>query len=641
MDNLAIIFLITTIISIIGMIVLYFRSEKTIQINKKSSDLLNSDQINNSEIKKLNEQLDVKNIEYKNISLQLKEYKETIEAQAKEIHYLSSELSAKKINTNENLIDVAKSEITSSVNEDNYTVLISKLQKEIENLKSDLEDAEDDADKYRSELRKFKSKSESDIEDKQKELIKIQTEYQELQDILAEKEKVLKNKISNIDSANKFLDAKKPSDAKTKDFHNAVDSVSAFVTEDLLPALQTFNEISPKEAREYSELMWQWNNLQKKHWIQKKKVVAFVGEFSAGKTSIVNKLISHGNTDATQLPVSSKATTAIATYIYPTKDQEFYKFTDKDGLLKEINRNVFESVKKDLFSEIKLSKLISHFVIEYKNSNASNITILDTPGFNSGDEEDNQRTANVIRETDVLFWVIDINAGEINQASVNAIKTHLTDLPIYIIANKTDTKSPMEVSAAINKIQDTLNKNNIKYSGIIPFSRENNVSELLDILISVRKKETSNNLEAIVKKLQEEIKEADDTARNSLKLLREKRQKLRNYEETIDTHLQNIIRDIGRIPNLASKQDKWFTADFYKITETDYSVLKSNIENIANAAKNITKTYENMKKDKLAEEIEKSSHIHTNELRQHDDLKALNNKLYFLKRSVDEASTQN
>ena len=59
----------------------------------------------------------------------------------------------------------------------------------------------------------------------------------------------------------------------------------------------------------------QWTATKRKSWLDGKRTIAFVGEFSAGKTSIVNRILTQDNPDIPKLPVSTKATTAIPTYI--------------------------------------------------------------------------------------------------------------------------------------------------------------------------------------------------------------------------------------------------------------------------------------------------------------------------------------
>lgn len=69
-----------------------------------------------------------------------------------------------------------------------------------------------------------------------------------------------------------------------------------------------------------------------------------------------------------------------------------------------------------------VSSLIQYFVMTYRNTNLRGLSILDTPGFNSNDSEDAQRTIDVINECDALFWVFDVNSGTVNRSSISLIK---------------------------------------------------------------------------------------------------------------------------------------------------------------------------------------------------------------------------
>ena len=73
----------------------------------------------------------------------------------------------------------------------------------------------------------------------------------------------------------------------------------------------------------------------------------------------------------------------------------------------------------------------------YKNPNLNGLSILDTPGFNSNDSEDKERTIEVINECDALFWVFDVNAGTVNRSSISLIKEKLNK-PLYVVINKQD-----------------------------------------------------------------------------------------------------------------------------------------------------------------------------------------------------------
>ncbi|MDR0375875.1 MAG: dynamin family protein, partial [Treponema sp.] len=199
-----------------------------------------------------------------------------------------------------------------------------------------------------------------------------------------------------------------------------------------------------------------WENLQRKTWLKDKTVVAFIGEFSAGKTSIVNRVFTQDKKDAAwTLPVDRSATTAVATYI-SYGNSPAAMFTDPKDELRELPKDVFLQFTKESLDNISVSRLVSHFVTEYNAENLRRMSILDTPGFSSGDKEDEQRTIAVINEADVLFWVVDINAGEINTRSLAIIKKYVAGTPIYVVINKVDTKAPAERKKIEMKMRETL-----------------------------------------------------------------------------------------------------------------------------------------------------------------------------------------
>lgn len=91
-------------------------------------------------------------------------------------------------------------------------------------------------------------------------------------------------------------------------------------------------------------------------------------------------------------------------------------------------------MNKDVLGQVKgISSLIKYFVMTYDNSNLKDLSVLDTPGFSSNDQEDAERTIEVINECDALFWVFDVNAGTVNSSSIKLIKEHLKNLFILLL----------------------------------------------------------------------------------------------------------------------------------------------------------------------------------------------------------------
>lgn len=615
MSSLNYILLITTIISVIGMIVVYIKRknsgeiekiselEKEIVENKKTIQSAESSisliQEKNQKINQLSSSIENLNIEITNLKSQKKviEQKEQSPATAF-VGSLDDDLKIKLENK------------------------ITQLEKAIKKLEEEVEDLEDEIDEKES-LINNKIKEVNEVTETFKneiETVNMQFEKERLA-LVEEKEKF--NQLNNtINSANEFLKAKACDDQHTKTFYENVDNIYEFIDTKLIPKLGEFNELEPGQFERYRSINWTWANLQRKTWLKDKKVVAFVGEFSAGKTSIINRFITEDNPEGISLPISSKATTAIATYISPSDKNDNFQFADNNGVLKNIKKEVFESVKKDLFTTINISSYLRHFVITYKSIRQDKISILDTPGFSSNDNEDALRTANVIKEADLLFWVFDANSGEINRTSINTIKEHLKNVPLCIIINKVDTKSPSEVSQLEQHISKTLYENQISVESIIHFSQKKNLSELQDIIAKISpKKENEDQIKEIIAKLNEEIKESDEESNKAYSMRKETKYKLDIIEQNIrknENYLESEVKNLVNIPEI--KNANWFREESYKMDKDKYENFIKTIERITYLSTEIKKLNTQITEEKLREKIIINNDLYTKENNQYKEL---------------------
>lgn len=410
---------------------------------------------------------------------------------------------------------------------------IDKLKKELQDAEDEIEDLEDESNSYKKKYNEQRSKvseAELKIEQCENSLKELQTNLEATEEELKNTSAILDKKNEAIDFVNEILQAKDADNKDVKDINQKIRDIENFVENDLCSVFAQLKVWTQKEQQEAKNRIWQWANLQRKTWLQGKKVIAFVGEFSAGKTSIVNRILSQDNDNAPKLPVSSKATTAIATYISYGSDFNS-QFTDPNGKLKNISKETFEKVNKEILQEVNVSPVITYFVMSYTNENLRDLSILDTPGFSSNDKEDAQRTADVIKEADALFWVFDANTGEINQTSLNIIREHLQDLPLYIIINKADTKSPNELEKLRKHIQSTIQKNNISVVDYILFSQKTPLNELMTTIRNVpqgnRKDEYVFNLYTDINKKLNTLNTACQTSRT--KLLEAKKEVRQSY----------------------------------------------------------------------------------------------------------------
>ena len=334
-----------------------------------------------------------------------------------------------------------------------------------------------------------------------------------------------------------------------------------------------------------------WQSECAKSWIQGKVKVAFIGEFSAGKTSIVNRLLQEGDPHAIQLPVSSKATTAIPTYISGRKGggKATYRFYTPDSILKEISEDTFRRVSKEVLEEVGgVSSMIKYFVMAYANKGLERLSILDTPGFSSQDEVDEQRTMEVINECDALFWVVDVNSGTLNTRSICVIRQYLHK-PLYIIINKVDTKSPSEVKQAEQTIRATCSKEKIQVKGFIYMGMKTPLDELHQVFSTLDSSSSLGLLEAFSQRIQELINKQTGIKNEYDDKLHQYHQKLSELETTFSDNLDTVAElaeDAVRIPHF---KDPFWGSKRYEMDALEYKELEEKLTVLSEAAPGILK----------------------------------------------------
>lgn len=325
----------------------------------------------------------------------------------------------------------------------------------------------------------------------------------------------------------------------------------------------------------------QWTATKRKSWLDGKTTIAFVGEFSAGKTSIVNRILSQDNPDIPKLPVSTKATTAIPTYIAGGSAVS-YSFISGDGRRKEILEETLKKVSKEVLDQVKgVSSLIKYFVMTYKNPNLNGLSILDTPGFNSNDSEDRDRTIDVINECDALFWVFDVNAGTVNRSSISIIKEKLNK-PLYIVINKVDTKSESEIQKVEELIQKTLEEEGLKVEQFIRFSTKASIEDIMAPIHNVKKIESRENFISEIKEdLEYLLKECEEEVGELKKSSEEEREEGNKIIDDLAEDFNLLYKDCEAVLQIPRWETHFFSSDRYEMSEEEYGQLIQLLDNIA------------------------------------------------------------
>lgn len=334
-----------------------------------------------------------------------------------------------------------------------------------------------------------------------------------------------------------------------------------------------------------------WQSECAKSWIQGKVKVAFIGEFSAGKTSIVNRLLQDGDPHAIQLPVSSKATTAIPTYISGRKGggKATYRFYTPDSILKEISEDTFRRVSKEVLEEVGgVSSMIKYFVMAYANKGLERLSILDTPGFSSQDKEDEQRTMEVINECDALFWVVDVNNGQLNSRSIRVIRQYLHK-PLYIIINKVDTKSPSEVKQAEQAIRATCSKEKLEVKGFIHMGKSTPLSELHQVFSTLGSSSSLDLLDTISELIQEGLDEQMNIKKEYDAKRKQYDQELSELETTFSDNLDTVAELADEAAAIPHFETHLFSSDRFEMDALEYEELKEKLTVLSEDAPDILK----------------------------------------------------
>lgn len=229
-------------------------------------------------------------------------------------------------------------------------------------------------------------------------------------------------------------------------------------------------------------------------------VLPLVGEFSSGKTTLINSL-----TDSKALETASKPTTATIFEVHFGADKCKAVVMDDNGRSREVS---------DIAS-LKNSQLGDTPVVTVFDTSAkvpSSIVLVDTPGLSSPDPRHRQTLIDFLPQADAVLLVSDINS-QLTRSLTDFVKTmSLSNRRLYLVLTKTDTKSASEVEASKKYIEDNLN---ISRDNIVCVSAQTgNVDELMTLLSAIQRDKAKilatvngQRLSAIVKEMSSRIDE--------------------------------------------------------------------------------------------------------------------------------------
>lgn len=161
-------------------------------------------------------------------------------------------------------------------------------------------------------------------------------------------------------------------------------------------------------------------------------ILPLIGEFSAGKTSLINAL-----TDSKVLEIASRPTTA-------TLYQIFFGSTENKAVALTAEG---ESVELQLDS-MKNEELLKYPTVNLFDTSTKvpkDIIFVDTPGLSSPDPKHREVLISILPRIDAILLTVDANQPITRSLLAFVKEMRLAEKPIYLILNKTDTKSTGEL----------------------------------------------------------------------------------------------------------------------------------------------------------------------------------------------------
>lgn len=270
-------------------------------------------------------------------------------------------------------------------------------------------------------------------------------------------------------------------------------------------------------------------------------VIPLVGEFSAGKTTLINAL-----TDNHQLETATKPTTATIYEIYFGCENCHAEVFDAEG-------NIIKTV--DNIEDLKNAELVDASLVKVYDTAKnvpSSVVVVDTPGLSAPDPRHRQALVDYLPKADGVLLVSDVNQ-QLTASLLNFIKTAtLANRPIYLALTMCDLKAPSEVESArvyasqvsgipINHIACiSAYKGDMEELYHILADIQKDKSGILSKVNEYRYSEVKNQLLGIISQMLETSEPGVDLS----EIIRQNKRKLNSLKSEIEATIESVQSEI-------------------------------------------------------------------------------------------------
>lgn len=202
-------------------------------------------------------------------------------------------------------------------------------------------------------------------------------------------------------------------------------------------------------------------------------LIPLVGEFSSGKTTLLNAL-----TDSKKLETATKPTTATIYEIHFGCNKCEANVVLSDGQVAHFDD--LGELKNDQLSDAQIVT-----VFDTSTKVPSSTILVDTPGLSSPVVKHRQVLVDFLPAADAILLVVDINPQVTRSLTDFIDMIKLSKRPVYIVLTKSDTKSVSEIEAAKQYIADNC-KLPVQQVVVVSAAKDN-ISELYALLETIQK----------------------------------------------------------------------------------------------------------------------------------------------------------
>lgn len=320
-------------------------------------------------------------------------------------------------------------------------------------------------------------------------------------------------------------------------------------------------------------------------------IVPVVGEFSSGKTTLINAI-----TEGQKLETSSKPTTSVIYEIYFGNEKE-------EALLFKEDKSVIEIEDISTIKNADLTDVERIRIFDTSKRIDENTILVDTPGLSSNDPKHLEALSKYLPNADALILCIDANQ-QITNSLLEFIKfNNLAHLPLYLVITKADTKTVSEMTSIKEYILKNIDisadkiisisslKNELdEFYGLIESIQQNKntiINNVIDFRLNKTKeylKEYIKNLlentasdETIEKELKQQQRFLDRLLNSVNKLIQDTRSEMEEVEYETTKNFSKVISD--KLDGIISKNSSTLDEEAIAAINGTSNIMMNNYQN--------------------------------------------------------------